>query len=107
MVLDGCLQLLDIFRPPLSKGSLGLSVPLLSFLGRGIDLRVRFSVNQSCRVAGHTGLRPPLRFCTWVTSSWMKFGSSGSGDESEKDSNSEFSVLGIGAGSSALDMPGS
>jgi hypothetical protein len=38
MVLDGLLQLLDVFRPPLSEGGLCLSVALLALFGGGINL---------------------------------------------------------------------
>ena len=35
----------------------------------------------------------------------MKLGSSGSGEESEKESSSDCSALGTGAASATLDMP--
>lgn len=38
MLLDGCFQLLDVLGPPLAKGGLGLTIPLLPLLGSGIDL---------------------------------------------------------------------
>jgi hypothetical protein len=38
MVLDGGLELLDVLGAPLSERSLGLPVPLLALLGRGIYL---------------------------------------------------------------------
>lgn len=38
MLLDGGLQLLDVLGPPLAKGGLGLTIPLLPLLGGGIDL---------------------------------------------------------------------
>jgi hypothetical protein len=36
--LDRLLQLLDVLGAPFSEGSLSLPVPLLSLLGRSIDL---------------------------------------------------------------------
>lgn len=38
ILLDGCLQLLDVLRPSFPKGGLCLSIPLLSLLGRCVDL---------------------------------------------------------------------
>lgn len=38
MLLDGGLQLLDVLGPPLAKGGLGLTIPLLPLFGGGIDL---------------------------------------------------------------------
>lgn len=38
MVLDGGLELLDVFGAPLSECSLSLPIPLLALLGCGIDL---------------------------------------------------------------------
>jgi len=35
---DCFLKLLDVLSPTLPKGSLGLAVPLLAFLGSSIDL---------------------------------------------------------------------
>ena len=53
---------------------------------------------------GHTGLRPPFRFCTWA-GSCVKLCSSGSGEDSEKDSSSKCSTLGTGGTSSIVDIP--
>lgn len=38
LMLDRGLELLDILRPPFSKGCLGLTIPLLSLLRGSIDL---------------------------------------------------------------------
>ena len=39
MNADGFFQLLDVLCPAFSKGSLGLTVPLLPLLGSSINLR--------------------------------------------------------------------
>lgn len=40
---NGLLELLDVFRATFSEGGLSLAVPLLSLLGRGIDLAKRLA----------------------------------------------------------------
>lgn len=37
-MLDGGLELFYVFSSPFAEGCLGLSVPLFTFFGRGIDL---------------------------------------------------------------------
>lgn len=38
VLLDGGLELFDVFGPPLAEGSLSLTVPLLPLLGRCVYL---------------------------------------------------------------------
>ena len=102
MMLDGRFQLLDIFRSTFSKGCLRLAIPLLSLLGRGINLEHDSVWNGEIAILAHpfpTGFRPPLRFCTWAFSG-TKFCSSNSGEVSEKLPSSECSALGAAGTSS-------
>ena len=85
MDANGLFELLDILGPAFSEGSLCLSVPLLAFLGCGVDLRKpgismmlhtarsshvsRFGGGAQCGHWGNgrgsdrlTGLRPPFLF---------------------------------------------
>lgn len=50
IALDGGLELADIFGATFAKGRLGLTVPLLPFLGRGIDLGVLITATQEITV---------------------------------------------------------
>ncbi len=103
MMLDRRLQLFDVFGSALTECRLGLAVSLLSFLRRGIDLE---KIQHRRGVAPNpflTGFRPPLRFCTWAFSG-TKFGSSNSGEVSEKLPSSDGSALGTPGTSSPLAM---
>ncbi len=64
VLLDGCLELLDILRTPLTKSRLRLSVALLAFFRRSVDLQTSISNRGGSESRRHapTGLRPPLRF---------------------------------------------
>jgi len=95
MLLDGRLELFDVFGAAFTESGLGLAIALFAFLGGGIDLA---SSGQQC--FGHwerrkgwgvelggqlTGLRPPLRFCCCWGLSWVYAAGSGSGDEAVDD----------------------
>ena len=53
MMLDGLLQLLDILRPPLSEGRLGLSVALFSLFRGGIYLATGQYILAVCRYSSY------------------------------------------------------
>jgi hypothetical protein len=61
---DGLLQLLDVFRPALPEGRLGLAVTLLSFLGGGIYLNGTSAsmLPPGTTCSRPTGFRPPFLF---------------------------------------------
>jgi hypothetical protein len=88
MVLDGCLELLDVLSSALAKSSLGLSVPLLA-LFRGSVYLLRLD-QTTIQPRGLTGFLPPFRF-TGAGGSWEGLSAaasvlalaSGSGDESD------------------------
>lgn len=71
---DRLFELLDVFGASFAEGGLCLAVPLLTFLGRSINL-AKPSVPLMYRLPRHvtvtvcsyrlTGLRPPLRFTGW------------------------------------------
>jgi len=69
ILLNGCLQLLDVFGPPLAEGRLGLSVALLALLRRGIDLGGKERCGQlsvAWRTHGNNnnpGPRPSTMIC--------------------------------------------
>ena len=104
MLLDGCLELLDVLCPPLTKGGLSLTVALLPLLGCCVDLIIHEPMSSGTNVGAPTGFLPPFLFCTcavsWVPLYWS--GPSNSWEESEKDSSSTStsSVLGGGTGGS-------
>ena len=105
MLLYGSLQLLYILSAPFPKCCLCLTVPLFTFLRGRIDLCECQLSGASGRLGwSSTGFRPPFRFCTWA-GSWVKLCSSGSGEDSEKDSSSKGSIFGTGGTSSMLDIP--
>ena len=106
MLLDLHLELLDVLRPTLPEGGLRLTIALLAFLRSRIDLRAGVSVPPYVtQPTERTGLRPPFRFWTCVVSC-VNVVSSGSGDDSEKESrrSSECSVLGAGGVAPPSDM---
>ena len=107
MMFNGRLQLLDVLRSSFTKGCLGLTVSLLSLLGCCVYLdESSLETLIGLQTRRHTGFLPPFLFCTWATSC-MNCGSSGSGEDSEKDSRSDCSALGIAFVSSSLDISGS
>lgn len=60
LMFDRCLELLDVLRSALSKGSLSLPISLLSFFGCCIDL-ISLAA-ETHKHEDHTGFRPPFLF---------------------------------------------
>ena len=111
LLLDRVLELLDVFRSTLSKSSLGLTIPLLPFLGCRIYLPPRLvcHVSELIVTLAHTGFLPPFLFCTWTFSAAAVCpSSSGSRSDSMEDIDSslECSVFGTTGRSSTSCIAG-
>ena len=63
VLLDGGLELFDIFGATFTEGSLRLTVALLALFRRGVNLKGERHDNTGSNGNVLTGLRPPLRFC--------------------------------------------
>lgn len=50
MLLDGCLELLNVLGPPLTKGGLSLTIPLLPLLGCCVDLIIHEPMSSGANV---------------------------------------------------------
>lgn len=108
MMLDRCLELLDILGSTLAKSRLCLAIPLLALFRSCVDLRIgpscqltklyhRDEINLMASGCRHTGLRPPLRFWTTACSCCVKCSTSGSDMESSELVDPGASKSGLGS----------